>query len=89
MESFHLNMGDVMIRTPLALHRGTPNKADQPRPMVVMGYVMHWLHTPKVDLTVPRAYYESLPKKVQSLLRCEIVDSVSDTKGETYVDFKF
>ena len=89
MESFPVKMGDVMIRTPLALHRGTPNRTDRPRPMVVMGYVMHWLHTPKVDLTLPKAYYEGLPATVKSMLRCEVVESLSDGKSETYIDFKF
>ncbi len=89
METFPLQMGDVMIRTPLALHRGTPNRTDTPRPMVVMGYVMHWLHTPKVDLTLPQAYYDSLPAEDQQRLRCEVVESLPQEKGETYVDFKF
>ena len=89
METFPLQRGDVMIRTPLALHRGTPNKTDTPRPMVVMGYVMHWLHTPKVELTLPRAYYESLPAEAKSLLRCEVAESLPQEKSETYVDFKY
>lgn len=89
METFPLQMGDVMIRTPLALHRGTPNRTDTPRPMVVMGYVMHWLHTPKVDLTLPQAYYDSLPAEDQQRLRCEVVENLPQEKGETYIDFKF
>jgi len=89
MESFYLNRGDVMIRTPLALHRGTPNRSDRPRPMVVMGYVMHWLHTPQIDLKVPRDFYESLPEKTRQLLRCEVVDEVRDEAPETYVNFKY
>lgn len=89
MESFHLRRGDAMIRTPLALHRGTPNRTDVPRPMVVMGYAMHWLHTPNVDLTLPRDYYESLPESARKLLRCEVVDRLPDAKTETYVNFKF
>jgi ectoine hydroxylase-related dioxygenase (phytanoyl-CoA dioxygenase family) len=88
LESFYAQPGDVTIRTPLALHRGSPNRTDTPRPMVVMGYVMHWLHTPKVDLTLPREYYESLPKKLQQMLRCNVVDQLEE-KAETYVDFKF
>jgi ectoine hydroxylase-related dioxygenase (phytanoyl-CoA dioxygenase family) len=88
IESFTMQPGDVSIRTPLALHRGSPNRTDTPRPMVVMGYVMHWLHTPKVDLTLPRDYYESLPEATQKLLRCNVVDQLQE-KTETYVDFKF
>lgn len=87
MESFYMKPGDVMIRTPLALHRGTPNLTDTPRPMVVMGYVMHWLYTPNVDLTFQRDYYESLPEQVRKMLRCTVVDELQE-KAETYIEFK-
>jgi hypothetical protein len=89
MESFYLQLGDVMIRSPLALHRGSPNRTQQPRPMVVMGYVMHWLHTVNVDLTIPRDYYDRLPEQTQQLLRCRVVDQLPDTTVETYVNFKY
>jgi hypothetical protein len=56
--------------------------------MVVMGYVMHWLHTANVELNVPRPFYESLPPKTQALLRCNVVDELPDA-AETYVDFAF
>lgn len=88
IESFYMQPGDVMIRTPLALHRGSPNKTSKPRPMVVMGYAMHWLHTPKVDLTVQRDYYESLPEATRQLLRCQVVEQLSE-KAETYINFKY
>ena len=88
MESFPMRPGDVAIRTPLALHRGSPNRTDQPRPMVVMGYVMHWLHTPQVDVRIPRDYYDGLPEKVRQMLRCEVVDRLEE-KAETYVNFKY
>ena len=89
IESFYMKPGDVMIRTPLALHRGSPNRTSIARPMVVMGYVMHWLHTPKVDLTLPRDYYESLPEQVRQMLRCEVVDKLAEDKAETYINFKY
>lgn len=89
MESFHMMPGDVMIRTPLALHRGSPNRTSSPRPMVVMGYAMHWLHTPKVDLTLQQDYYESLPEQVRQLLRCQVVERLPEEKAETYVNFKY
>ena len=88
LESFPLEIGDAVIRTPLALHRGSPNRTDKPRPMVVMGYVMHWLKTPKVDLTVSRDYYESLRPELQNFLRCNVVEQLED-KGETYINFKY
>ena len=88
LESFFSKPGDVTIRTPLALHRGTPNRADQPRPMVVMGYVRSWLNTPQIDLTIPRDYYESLPERTRRLLRCRVVERLEE-KVETYLNFKF
>ncbi|XHX79057.1 MAG: phytanoyl-CoA dioxygenase family protein [Stenomitos frigidus ULC029] len=89
MEQFYMQPGDVMMRSPLALHRGTPNRTSQPRPMIVMGYVMHWLHTQKVDLTLSRAYYESLPAKTQQLLRCRVVDQLAEGEAETYINFAY
>lgn len=89
IESFYMQPGDVMIRSPLALHRGSPNRTNTPRPMIVMGYVMHWLHTSKVDLSVQRDYYESLPEQVQQLLRCQVVEQLPENRAETYVNFKY
>jgi ectoine hydroxylase-related dioxygenase (phytanoyl-CoA dioxygenase family) len=89
IESFLAQPGDVTIRTPLALHLGTPNVTDTGRPMVVMGYVMHWLHTPNVELDVPRSFYEALPDETQKLLRCNVVDELPADVAETYVDFAF
>lgn len=89
MEQFYMQPGDVMIRSPLALHRGTPNHTPEPRPMIVMGYVMHWLHTHKVDLTLPSHYYNSLSPQLQQLLRCQTVEQLSDQAVETYVNFQY
>jgi hypothetical protein len=57
--------------------------------MIVMGYVMHWLHTAKVDLELQQDYYNSLPEEIQQLLRCELVDQLPEDKVETYVNFKY
>jgi len=89
MESFYMQPGDVMVRSPLALHRGSPNRTNQPRPMVVMGYAMHWLHTPKVELTLQQDYYESLPVEMRQMLRCQVVEQLPKEKLETYVNFKY
>ncbi|MBD2679370.1 MULTISPECIES: phytanoyl-CoA dioxygenase family protein [Nostoc] len=89
MESFYMQPGDVMVRSPLALHRGSPNRTNQPRPMVVMGYAMHWLHTPKVELTLQRDYYESLRMEIKQMLRCQVAEELPKEKVETYVNFKY
>ncbi len=88
IESLTAQPGDVTIRTPLQLHRGTPNETDEPRPMIVLGYAMHWLHTPEVEIVVPRATYESWPEQTRSLLRCRVVDELED-RPETYLKFAF
>lgn len=89
MEQFYMQPGDVMIRSPLALHRGTPNRTPQPRPMIVMGYVMHWLHTQTVDLTLPQDYYNDLSIQLQQLLRCQTVKQLPDHATETYIKFEY
>jgi hypothetical protein len=57
--------------------------------MVVMGYVMHWLHTHKVDLTLEQDYYNGLSPELQQLLRCDTVEQLSDNATETYVKFEY
>ncbi|HEY9737764.1 MAG TPA: phytanoyl-CoA dioxygenase family protein, partial [Trichocoleus sp.] len=89
LEQFYMKPGDVMIRSPLALHRGTPNRTPQPRPMMVMGYVMHWLHTHKVDLTLEQDYYNKLSPELQQMLRCQTVDRLPGSSTETYVNFAY
>jgi ectoine hydroxylase-related dioxygenase (phytanoyl-CoA dioxygenase family) len=89
LEPVRLSAGDLLVRTPLALHRGTPNRTAEPRPMVVLGYVMRWLHTPKVELTVPRGAYAALPEHLRALLRCDVVESLPDAPVETYAEFEY
>jgi hypothetical protein len=43
LESVPLEIGDVLIRHPWALHRGTPNMTDTPRALVTVRYVRRWL----------------------------------------------
>jgi ectoine hydroxylase-related dioxygenase (phytanoyl-CoA dioxygenase family) len=62
-------MGDVMIRDVRAVHRGTPNTTDQPRPMVVLGYSRRWYHRPEVEIRVPQSSWDALSPVGRSLLR--------------------
>ena len=42
----YIIVGDVMVRDVRGLHRGTPNKTDKARPMVVVGYPIYLLSPP-------------------------------------------
>jgi ectoine hydroxylase-related dioxygenase (phytanoyl-CoA dioxygenase family) len=89
IEPVTLELGDAVIRTPFALHRGSPNRTHEPRPMVVMGYVRSWLHTPNVDLAVPRDVHDSLSDEAKRLLRCRVVDHLSHDFTESYLRFAY
>jgi ectoine hydroxylase-related dioxygenase (phytanoyl-CoA dioxygenase family) len=49
-----MKRGDVLIRDVRHIHRGTPNKTDQLRPMVVLGYSRKWLFRPEVQIRVAK-----------------------------------
>ena len=38
-----MNAGDVLIRDPRCLHRGSPNKTDVPRIVAVIGATRSWM----------------------------------------------
>ena len=68
-------MGDISARTALTVHRGTANRSDTARPVLVLGAeaadatkaIAH-------DLQVTRSYYESLPETLRSHLSCRLVE---------------
>ena len=41
-QAITLQRGDVLLRHPWALHRGTPNRTSVPRPLVTIRYVRRW-----------------------------------------------
>jgi len=90
LETIPMAMGDVMIRDVRALHRGTPNTTDQPRPMVVIGYSRRWYFRPEVHIDVPRAVLGRLPERVQRLLRHNpVVEGLPSEGRESYTEFAF
>jgi len=42
MQAVPLEIGDVLIRHPWALHRGSPNLTDTPRALASIRYVRRW-----------------------------------------------
>ena len=85
-------LGDVMIRDVRAVHRGTPNRTDTPRPMVVIGYSRRWLHRPEVEIRVPRSTYEAMSERGKRLVRFNPIvdDDAVDAPGEeSYREFAY
>ena len=75
MQPVPLDIGDVLIRHPWALHRGTPNRTDAPRPLVTIRYVRRWYADYSRDVTtVPRKVWESLTTEQQTMMRFTVED---------------
>jgi ectoine hydroxylase-related dioxygenase (phytanoyl-CoA dioxygenase family) len=91
IEPITMKLGDVIIRDVRALHRGTPNRTGEPRPMVVLGYSRRWLFRPEVSIRVPRAALDTLSPRARSLLRFNpVVESLGDgPEPEIYQSFAY
>lgn len=85
LEPVTMRLGDVMIRDVRSLHRGTPNRTNVPRPMVVIGYSRRWLFRPEVSIRVPRAMLERLSERARFLLRFNPVVNSLDEQPETEI----
>jgi hypothetical protein len=70
-------MGDIAARSALTVHRGTANRSNVARPVLVLGAeagdatkaVPH-------DLQVTRAYFDRLPETLRPHLSCRLVDEL-------------
>jgi ectoine hydroxylase-related dioxygenase (phytanoyl-CoA dioxygenase family) len=91
LEPVLLNLGDVMIRDVRGLHRGTPNRTAEARPMVVIGYSRRWLFRPEVSIQIPRATFDELSERARYMLRFNpIVESLENVEGtERYQSFAY
>lgn len=91
IEPVTMAAGDVMIRDVRHIHRGTPNRTDEPRPMVVIGYSRRWLFRPEVSIRIPKDAWAGLSDRAKQWLRFNpVVDSLDDAEGtEVYQSFAF
>jgi ectoine hydroxylase-related dioxygenase (phytanoyl-CoA dioxygenase family) len=65
-----LGLGDVLIRHPWALHRGTPNLTDTPRALLTIRYVRRWYADDSREVNpIPLAVWQSLTVEQQSVMR--------------------
>jgi ectoine hydroxylase-related dioxygenase (phytanoyl-CoA dioxygenase family) len=70
-------MGDMSVRSALAVHRGTANVSDEARPVVVLGVDAPGAgHAELHDMTVTHEFYETLPEPVRGHLACRAVDEL-------------
>jgi hypothetical protein len=75
MQPVPLGIGDVLIRNPWALHRGSPNTSETPRAVVSVRYVRRWYgdNSREVD-SIPLAIWASLTPEQQSVMRFPVGD---------------
>ncbi|MFD2611134.1 phytanoyl-CoA dioxygenase family protein [Paenibacillus gansuensis] len=70
-------MGDISVRSALTIHRGTANRSDKARPVLVLGVDAPGANNhERHDLQVTKAFYEKLPDDLKSRLLCRIVDEL-------------
>jgi hypothetical protein len=69
--------GDISARSALTVHRGTANRSEWPRPVLVVGVdapdATNALHH---DLQVTSGYLASLPSSVRDHLTCRVVEQL-------------
>ena len=76
LQPISLKLGDVLIRHPWALHRGTPNLTDTPRALLTIRYVRRWYADSSREVkSIPRALWEALTPEQRSILRFPISDA--------------
>jgi hypothetical protein len=67
--------GDISARSALTIHRGTANKSDEARPVLVVGVdAPDATNAAHHDLQVTRAYLDALPSRVRDHLTYRMVD---------------
>jgi len=70
-------MGDMSARSALTIHRGTANRSNEPRPVLVVGVdAPDATNAEHHDLQVTRAYLDSLPPRVRNHLTYRVTDAL-------------
>jgi hypothetical protein len=69
-ECVTMGLGDVLLRHPWALHRGTPNTTDRPRALLTIRYVRHWYFDSSREVhSIPTDVWRSLTPEQHTLMR--------------------
>jgi hypothetical protein len=69
--------GDISARSALTIHRGTANRSQEARPVLVVGVdAPDATNARHHDLQVTRGYLDSLPAQVRDHLTCRVTDEL-------------
>ncbi|HEX2762836.1 MAG TPA: phytanoyl-CoA dioxygenase family protein [Allosphingosinicella sp.] len=70
-------MGDISARSALTIHRGTANRSDEWRPVLVVGVdAPDATNAAHHDLQATQTYLDSLPARVRDHLTCRVTDAL-------------
>jgi len=79
--------GDMSARSALTIHRGTANRSDEARPVLVVGVdAPDATNAAHHDLQVTRAYLEALPARVRDHLTCRVTDLLEPVVQHHMID---
>src|SRR5919107_2652024 len=68
-------MGDISARSALTIHRGTVNRSNKSRPVLVLGVdAPDARNAERHDLQFTRGHYATLPEEVRRHLACRVVE---------------
>jgi hypothetical protein len=71
-------VGDLSARSALTMHRGTPNRSQVPRPVLVLGVDAPGAgNDAHHDLAVTKTYWEELPQRVRDHVSCPVVEELA------------
>ena len=70
-------MGDASARSALTIHRGTPNRSNTSRPVLVLGVdAPDGRNAERHDFQITRRFYDTLPEDLRGHLTCRLVDEL-------------
>ena len=70
LQAIPLEIGDVLVRHPWALHRGTPNTTEIPRALATIRYVRRWYADDSREVeAIPHTTRDSLSSEQQGMMR--------------------
>ena len=74
-------MGDISVRSALTIHRGTANRSNKSRPVLVLGVDAPGANNAeRHDLQLTQTYFETLPESVRQHLSYRLVDKLEPIK---------